>query len=67
MSDKHEVIVAAIDAAPDGDTAAPSAVQSSSLRAGGRSRHAWLGRRSGYCAETAWVWQRARLIIAKPE
>jgi hypothetical protein len=24
-------------------------------------------RRSSYCAETAWVWQRARFICAKPQ
>ena len=23
-------------------------------------------RRSSYCAETAWVWQRARFVCAKP-
>ena len=24
-------------------------------------------RRSSYCAETSWVWQRARFICAKPQ
>jgi hypothetical protein len=66
MSDNLEVIAIAIDPPADGDAVARAAVEFALLRNDGSPR-ARPGRRSGYCAETAWVWQRARFLCAKPE
>lgn len=46
-----------------GGAAHDGAFESRSL-AGSRYR---MERRSSYCAETAWVWQRARFLCAKPQ
>jgi hypothetical protein len=48
--------------APQGDNVAP--VGAGAPLIGSRFR---FERRSSYCAETAWVWQRARFLCEKPQ
>jgi hypothetical protein len=66
MSDNLDVIAIAIGPPADSDAVAQAAVEFTSLRNDGSPRTR-PGRRSGYCAETAWVWQRARFLCAKSE
>jgi hypothetical protein len=65
MSDKQERHGVDVEtAAPQEDVSAPD---TGVTRASRSPRHSWMERRAGYCADTAWAWQRARFLCAKPE
>jgi hypothetical protein len=56
-----------VDRAGDSDLVPGMAdVAEHRLRPSGALRYR-LERRSSYCAETAWVWQRARFLCADPQ